>query len=402
MKLLKREEKRKFPRLAQHFPVRLKIINQENKIKSFRSHYKVYSRNISGGGIAVELAQQRLRGFFDSVSKKVGFEFSLPETTLSIAGTAEVAWAVSTHSKSRRFGLKFVEVDDALKDTLIHYISERVKMKKKPLKNLLNNLDNFFYRRIVRPLLFTSRLGRKSMFGYADSGLNFDHIYRNEAKGYMRFGRLIDKILLNLPSAKATRHRKAKIIEIQKTEIKKNIFFGRKTRIVDLASGPGRYLIEAITDENKNHVEALCLDIDKRNLEFGKKLAGEKPLLFKRANALRLGHFKKLSEKTAWIPNLVLCSGLYEYLNDAEVKKSINDIFSSLNKEGLFVFVTQMDSPSRKLIEKLGKVKGGKSWVLFYRKPDTLKSWMAEAGFKEINAEIDPWKMYVLYSGRKS
>ena len=73
-----------------------------------------------------------------------------------------------------------------------------------------NKIEDFFYKRLVKPIIFTSRLGRKSMFGYADSGINFDHIYLNEAKGYTRIGRLVDRVLLSLPVAKATRYRKEK------------------------------------------------------------------------------------------------------------------------------------------------------------------------------------------------
>ncbi len=275
------------------------------------------------------------------------------------------------------------------------------KPKFKIIKNISDSFKSIFYYRIVKPLLYTSRLGRRSMFGYADSGLNFDHIYRNTAKGYTRFGILIDRILLNLPSAKATRYRKEKIIEIVNSEIKKNTSKGKKTRIVDLASGPSRYLVELITDKNKDCVEGLCLDVDRRNLEFGRKLAAGKPLIFKRANVLNLDHYKRLSEKITWVPNLILCSGLYEYLEEDDVKKSLKDVFVSLDKGGFLLFVTQMGNPNRELLEKLGKIRQGKSWVLFYREPGLLRDWMGQAGFSDIDVKIDPWKMYTFCSGRK-
>ncbi|MCM8782351.1 MAG: class I SAM-dependent methyltransferase family protein [Candidatus Omnitrophica bacterium] len=262
-------------------------------------------------------------------------------------------------------------------------------------------IEDIFYQFIIKPLIFRSRLGRKSMFGYADSGLNFDHIYRNVAIGYTKFGKLIDRILLNLPSAKATRYRKQKIIELLEKEVSRNISCGKKTRIVDLASGPSRYLVDLITEANKNFVEALCFDMDHRNIEFGRKIAGDRPLLFKRADVLKLGHYQKLSQKVSWRPNLVVCSGLYEYLQDEEVKHSLHEIAASLDDRGLVLFVTQMNNPNKKLIEKLGKTKQGKPWILHYRQPGILKEWMIKAGFKEINIEIDPWKMYVFCSGRK-
>lgn len=402
MRLFRKQEKRKFPRINKTISLKFRPSDDRSERKSGNRQYKAEIRNIGGGGLCIEanLADTLLQEFLTMNPRKVVLNFSIPETMISVIGTAEIAW-VGTQGDKQRFGLRFLDIREDQKETLINYVSRQIKINQNPLRNFRSILRNMFYYKIVKPILFTSRLGRKSMFGYADSGLNFDHIYRNVAKGYTGFGRVVDKILLNLPSAKATRYRKQKIIDMLRREIKNNISLGRKTRIVDLASGPSRYLIEAITEENRDYVEALCLDIDRRNLEFGKKLAGERPVLFKRANVLRLGHYKKLSEKIAWVPNFILCSGLYEYLEDKDVIKSLQDVFASLDKNGLFLFVTQMDSPNKRLIEILGKTRSGKPWVLFYREPDKLKEWMIKAGFKDVYIEIDPWKMYVFYSGRK-
>ncbi len=266
---------------------------------------------------------------------------------------------------------------------------------------ILGKIEDFFYKRIVKPLIFSSRLGRKSMFGYADSGINFDHIYSNEAKGYTKLGRIIDRILLNLPAAKATRYRKDKVISILKDEINKNIAKNKKTRIVDLASGPARYLVELITDDMKDRIEVLCLDIDKHSLDHGRKMAGNRPMLYRKSNILRIGsHHKRLSEKRGWSPNVVISSGLYEYLDDESVVSSLKTIKDYLEPGGLLLFITQRDSPNRKLIEKVGITKSGKEWKLFYRDPKLIEKWLVDLGYSDINTEIDPWGMYVFYKGR--
>ena len=264
-------------------------------------------------------------------------------------------------------------------------------------------LEKIFYERIVKPLLYTSRLGRKSMFGYADSGLNFDHIYKNEAKGYTKFGKFIDKILLNLPASKATRYRKEKIVKILQQELEKNRAVNKKTKIVDLASGPARYLIELMNNsENRKWAEALCLDADRASLQYGKILSAGKPMLYKKVNVLKLGRrYKEFSEKKAWRPNIILVSGLYEYLDDSIVKKSIKDIHNYLDTDGLLFFITQANNPNKKLIENVGITKSGRKWVLFYRKPEILRTWVKEAGYKEMIIELDPWKMYEFCRCRK-
>lgn len=270
-------------------------------------------------------------------------------------------------------------------------------------KSIRNSIDNFLYTRIVKPLIFNSRLGRKSMFGYADSGINFDHIYKNEAKGYTKLGKIIDRVLLNLPAAKATRYRKEKVIQILKKEINKNEERDKKTRIVDLASGPARYLVELIASNSSDMVEALCLDIDRRSLAHGKRIAGNTPILYKKSNILTIGlHHKKLLENRKWWPNVVIASGFYEYIDDSSVFLSLKTVKEYLEPSGLFLLITQRDSPNKKLIEKIGVTKNGSKWILFYRNPEVVKKWLIDIGYKEVRYEVDPWMMYVFYTGRKS
>ena len=264
-------------------------------------------------------------------------------------------------------------------------------------------LEDFFYNRILRSLLFTSRLGRKSMMGYADSGINFDYIYRNVAIGYTRFGKLVDRILLNLPAAKATINRKDAIVRTLRQEIEKNIFLGKKTRIVDLASGPARYITEVIDDSNKGMIEVLCLELDRRSIEFGKKISLDKPVLYKRANILKIGkRYKSISNRKKWIPNLIMVSGFIEYQeSEGLVLDLLKNIYAHLSDKGIIFLITQMGSPSRKLTEKLGTTKDGREWRLFYRSPETLISLFKKAGFNNIDINTDKWNMYVYYRGEK-
>ncbi|MDD5071051.1 MAG: class I SAM-dependent methyltransferase family protein, partial [Candidatus Omnitrophica bacterium] len=191
------------------------------------------------------------------------------------------------------------------------------------------------------------------MFGYADSGINFDHIYKNEAKGYNNFGIIVDRILLNLPASKATRYRKDKIVKILRNEIKNNTGAGIETRVVDMASGSSRYIIELLASDLSAKIEALCLDIDSKVIEYGRKMSGSLSLAYKKANVLRIGkHHQRLLTKKKWFPNIIISSGFYEYLDDTTTVKSFEQMYSALSDCGLFIVVTQQNSPNRRLIEK--------------------------------------------------
>lgn len=265
--------------------------------------------------------------------------------------------------------------------------------------SIFKRIEDFFYLRILRPILFYSRLARRSMFGYADTGVNFDYIYENRASGYTWVGKFIDRILLNLPAAKATRARKQSLVEIIRNEIASNMKKGIKTRIVDLASGPARYLIEALTNETAQYVEVLCLDLDHHSVRRGRLLARNLPVLYKRGNALRISKLKRISERRAWRPNLVVMSGFYEYLSDAAVESHLKEVYHQMDVNGKVVFVCQVSNPSKKLIEKLGKTSRGSSWKLFYRKKEAAIALAENAGFTDLNAQIDQWNMYLVCVG---
>ncbi len=269
--------------------------------------------------------------------------------------------------------------------------------------NYKEKIEDFFYNRIIRALLFTSRLGRKSMMGYADSGINFDYIYRNVAVGYTRFGKIVDRILLSLPAGRATVDRKNVIVNILREEIDKNKAREKKTRIVDLASGPARYVIEAIDDTNKNYVETLCLELDRRSIEFGKRISLDKPVLYKKANILKIANrYKAISGRVKWIPNLIMVSGFIEYqAGDTLVLDLLKNIHSYLDDNGVLLLVTQMGSPNRRLTEKLGTTREGKEWKLYYRKPEQLNKLLKESGFRNNSIKKDKWGMYIYCRGEK-
>jgi alpha-beta hydrolase superfamily lysophospholipase len=86
-------------------------------------------------------------------------------------------------------------------------------------------------------------LGWRSGF---DSGLSLDYVYKNEPGGVMGVGRLIDKSYLNSIGWRGIRQRKANLGKALRGVIKKVQAEGRPVRILDIAAGPGRYVIETM------------------------------------------------------------------------------------------------------------------------------------------------------------
>jgi len=246
-----------------------------------------------------------------------------------------------------------------------------------------------------------SKLGRTTVKGQADSGLNIDHMYRNDPKGITPIGKLVDRVLLNLPSVQATRYKKNIIGKILLNDISNNIILRKKTRIVDIASGPARYIVDAITSYNEGNVEVLCLDSDKKSISFGKVIAGKKPMRYAKANVFKLKHLKTFAKKIFWMPNIVIATGFFEILPDEIFEKLLRDIYIHIDKDGLVLFTAQGSNPSKKLMSKIGKKQDGTEWNIYFRTPEYLREIMLKIGFRDVVISIDKWGIYEYCTGRK-
>jgi 8-amino-7-oxononanoate synthase len=272
----------------------------------------------------------------------------------------------------------------------------------KKTSNLTSRIEKFFYLRILRPLIFTSRIGRRAILGRAGRGLFVEYVYQDKASGYNKFGYLIDKILLRLPTAKATKEKKDQIMKIVQEEITKNTLNNKVTKIADLGSGSARYLIELSKDKTKDQVQSICLDIDKSSLNYGRQIAKGYPIEYRLGNIIRLNHYKRLSQKINWKPNIVIVSTCYEFLSDGIVRASLEEIYKIIDSGGLLIIVSQSRNPNKKLFDNLATLKDDKPWNVYYRKPNTIKKWMMESGFKNIQISLDRYGMYCYSVGRKT
>lgn len=272
------------------------------------------------------------------------------------------------------------------------------------IKKILVHLDNFFYKVLLRNLLKTSKLGFGTIVTGAESGANFEHMYNNRPEGSFVIGRFADKALLNLPAVQATRGRKEDIKKVLWNEIGNNQLLGRKTQVLDLASGGARYLRELAEEHRKGEVESICIDKDQTCVQMGRELSRRERLSnikFFRGNIFKLGHLRQLAHRLSWQPNVVVASGLFIYFNNQAVEKMIREIYELLLKDGLVVFSSYESLNTRKLMRKTMSTSSGEEWTLYYRKPEYWRMLLHEMGFRQIFITRDRWQMNNICTGRK-
>lgn len=273
------------------------------------------------------------------------------------------------------------------------------------LSRIRDFLDDFLYKQILRRIFLLSKLGQQSILGEASTGYNFDHMYENKPEGKFLVGRLIDRIVLNFPSVQATRNRKKNIIKILSDEIENLRILNRPVRIIDAACGASRYMIELNDMYRDFACEVIGVDYDRKSLKLGSFLAqkyriDESRLRLVKGNVFHLQHLKNFGARINWRPNIVVASGLIDYLDDNKVRLVFTEVYQGIENGGLFLFSSQESNPSRKLMEKICRTNEG-PWIIHYRKPAILRQWLLEAGFRDVAIGKDKWNMYNLCTARK-
>ncbi|MCP4656377.1 MAG: alpha/beta fold hydrolase, partial [bacterium] len=85
------------------------------------------------------------------------------------------------------------------------------------------------------------RLGWRSGF---DSGRTLDYVYENTARGALGIGVLFDRLYLDGAGWRGIRQRKSLLEKLLRRALGSHVAAGRPVHCVDVAAGPGRYLLD--------------------------------------------------------------------------------------------------------------------------------------------------------------
>jgi hypothetical protein len=111
-----------------------------------------------------------------------------------------------------------------------------------------------------------------------DSGSMLDYVYRNEPRGLGWLGRLIDRHYIDAIGWKGIRQRKAHTQELIELAMDRLRAAGAAVRVMDIAAGHGRYVLEAVTSAKVGADSVLLRDYNDINVEAGRRLIAEKGL----------------------------------------------------------------------------------------------------------------------------
>jgi hypothetical protein len=248
------------------------------------------------------------------------------------------------------------------------------------------------------------RLGLDTGF---DSGATLDYVYRNEARGALGIGRLIDRGYLDAIGWRGIRVRKRHLGEAIAAAASALAAEGQPARILDVAAGHGRYVLDAVATLPTRPQSVLLRDYAGANVQAGRSLIAERGLAdlarFETGDAFDAASLAALADPESG-PNLAVVSGLYElYADNDLVSRSLHGLAQAIAPGGYLVYTGQPWHPQLELIARtLTSHRDGRPWVMRRRTQAELDALVAAAGFRKIEQWIDDWGIFTVSLARRS
>jgi len=173
-------------------------------------------------------------------------------------------------------------------------------------------------------------------------------------------------------------------------------------RILDIATGHGRYVLDTIAANPEIEVSALLRDWSEENVEAGRLLAarhGAGGIRFETGDAFDADSIAAASPR----PTLAIVSGLYElYPDNALIRASLSGLARAMEPGGYLIYTNQPWHPQQELIARvLTSHRGGKAWVMRCRSQAEMDALVGDAGFDKIETEIDAEGIFSVSVARK-
>lgn len=289
-----------------------------------------------------------------------------------------------------------VEATDLVRADKEGYTYNEYETMKKGEVSLVNKLSYMFQVMSMKTLGNLSegiRVGYK--YGF-DSGISLDHVYKNKARGWLGLGQIIDFFYINAVGWKGIRARRVHIREALDFAIQDLIKQGRPVRIMDIGSGPGRYLLETAKKYEKSDVKVLLRDYSIDNVNEGKEIA--KQLGVSNSEHMQADAFDKDTyQKQAFRPNILIASGLFElFPSNDMVNKAIEGASAILEDKGYVVYTGQPWHPQLEMIAHTLPNREGEMWIMRRRTQKEMDQLFARVGAKKVDMKIDEWGIFTV------
>lgn len=280
-------------------------------------------------------------------------------------------------------------------------VAENLSSKLEP-----KSLKNLFWQMTKKNLkvgsYFSEGLKIGEDTGY-DSGSTLDFVYRNTTESRNPIGKMIDRQYLDAIGWKGIRVRKHNIEHLLNKYANILIQKDQALRILDIASGHGRYILDAVAQLAKQPDSILLRDYSQINVEAGQALIAERGLAgiaqFVKADAFDTASLASIEHKAT----LAVVSGLYELFSDNDLlRQSLNGLSQAMEKDGYLIYTGQIWHPQQEFIARaLTSHREGDAWVMRLRSQAEMDALVEHAGFRKVDQCIDEFGIFTVSVAQK-
>ncbi|NYF21678.1 alpha-beta hydrolase superfamily lysophospholipase/SAM-dependent methyltransferase [Xanthomonas sp. JAI131] len=231
-----------------------------------------------------------------------------------------------------------------------------------------------------------------------DSGSTLDYVYRDRASGKGPLGRFIDRNYLDAIGWRGIRVRRTHLHELLRLAMQRLRDAGAPVRVLDIAAGHGRYVLEALAG-GEQRADAIALrDFSDLNVERGRALIAELGAAdiarFEQGDAFDRDALAALQPR----PTLAVVSGLYELFPDNDqVLRSLQGVAAAVEPGGYLAYTGQPWHPQLEFIARaLTSHRGGAAWVMRRRTQQEMDELVRAAGFRKLEQRIDEWGIFTV------
>ena len=236
-----------------------------------------------------------------------------------------------------------------------------------------------------------------------DSGSTLDYVYRNQPAGAGPVGRMIDRTYLESAGWRGIRQRKVHIEELLRLAMASLREQGREVRILDIAAGHGRYILEALQGVEPLPESVLLRDYSELNVREGsaliERLGLKERARFVQGDAFDGADLAAVEPK----PSLAVVSGLYElFADNAMVSGSLAGLGEAVEEGGYLIYTGQPWHPQLELIARaLTSHRAGQAWVMRRRTQLEMDQLVEAAGFRKLAQRIDEDGIFTVSLARR-
>jgi alpha-beta hydrolase superfamily lysophospholipase/SAM-dependent methyltransferase len=242
-------------------------------------------------------------------------------------------------------------------------------------------------------------LGWRSGF---DSGATLDYVYENKPRGFSGLGRAIDAGYLNSIGWRGIRQRRLNLTAALRRIMESIHAEGGPLRILDVAAGGGRYVLETLKALPGVPAQARLRDEKQENVEAIRRLAKSFGLTNVEAeigDAFDRAALADLEPK----PTIAIVSGLHElFPSNTRVRQSLAGLAEALEPGGYLIYTNQPWHPQLEFIARVLPNREGRPWIMRRRTTAEMDELVRQAGFEKTGMEIDRWGMFSVSVAQRS